>query len=524
MNRLLSKTVSVLLCLLLFGSFFGCANTPGTEAGNEGTASTKEERTEEEATEDPALGIPAKVLSVGYGRACISPTKEQMDAGIEMKGGPCEGFFDDIYAIALAFSDEEGNLFVHIVVDLTSGGCADEDKVATSKGVCDMARQAVAFELGINANQVTLSATHNHSQVEYASNKAPNKDWRETVLIPGLVDAVRQATNDLSPVKMSIGRTETKNLTFVRRYFLNDGSFYDGYTSLHDGDVARHESDADEEIQMVRFTREGKQDILIVNWQSHATKVSSRGTYVTSDYVGPLRDRIEEELGVLPVYWQGTCGNLAPSSRLIGEAVIPDGGWNSAVKLGKAVAAYVIDAVESDSFTEVETGLVKTERIVVTGTVKKYAAVGEPLYNDALKVQEFAKTAANNYEIADYAKQFGIETIYHANTIVQNAKLSTYKTYELNLISIGDVAIATFPMEFFDTSGMAVKTASPFKMTLTVCYACSKGQYCAPLTAIEHGGYETYKAYFADGTAEEAVEYQLSALRRLYPVRKGEAK
>ena len=427
---------------------------------------------------EPAAEKPARVLEVGFGKACISPTEEEMQAGIRLKGGPARGKYDDVYAITVAFRDEEKNLYIHTVVDLTSAGMADEN-VAVSYGVCDMSRAAIQKTLGLDPEYITVSATHNHSQVEYANQSAPNVEWRENVLIPQIVDSVRQAMEDLAPAKMSIGRTKTSHLTFVRRYFLNDGTFYDGYREYRDGDVARHESDADEEIQMVLFERESKKNILLVNWQTHATKVSSSGDVVTSDFVGPLRDKVEAELGVHCMFIQGACGNLAPSSRLLGEAVIPDGGWTGAEKLGRAVAAYVIDAFESEAFEEVETGLVQRKRITVLGNVKKFAQVGDELYNNALKVIEYGKTAENNYETAKYAAQFGIETIYHANSIVQNAKLGDHKTYELNLISIGDVAFANLPAEYFDTAGMQIKTGSPFAMTVIVGYSCAKGQYVA---------------------------------------------
>ena len=517
----MKRILVILMTIVLTAGLCACAGEHGQTAssgGNEETAgSTGHAAADTTEAADPGEDKPARVLEVGFGKACITPTEE----GIVLKGGVSRGKYDDIYAITTAFRDERGEMYIHIVVDLIAAGMADEDKYATSLGVCDMSRKAIQRELGIDPQNVTVSATHNHSQVEYANTSEPNTHWREYTLLPEIVRSVKDAIDDLAPAKMSIARTRTSHLTFVRRYFLNDGTFYDGYRELRDGDVARHESDADEEVQLVLFEREEKKSILIVNWQTHATKVSSRGDIITSDFVGSLRDKVEAELGVHCVYYQGACGNLAPSSRLAGEAVIPDGGWENAQKLGWAVAAYVIDAFESETFEEVETGLVEKQRITVLGKVKKYAAVGDELYNNALKVIEYGKTAENNYDTARYAAEFGIETIYHAQSIVQNAVLPETKTYELNLISIGDVAFANLPAEYFDTTGMQIKSGSPFKMTLIVAYSCAKGQYVASADAIPHGGYETYKTYFADGTAEITVGYCLDTLKALYPIRKG---
>ena len=105
--------------------------------------------------EDP---MPERVLKVGFGKASITPTEEQMKAGILLRGGAANSILDDVYVIALAFQDEEDNLYIHIVADLTSGGMADEN-VKVSYGVCDMGRKAIQTELGISPEDVTISAT-----------------------------------------------------------------------------------------------------------------------------------------------------------------------------------------------------------------------------------------------------------------------------------------------------------------------------------------------------------------------------
>ncbi|MBQ7246657.1 MAG: hypothetical protein IJS22_01005 [Lachnospiraceae bacterium] len=516
------RFICILMALLMTAALAACAGDGPAETGSTGADSAESAAAgSSQAQGDPAADKPARVLEVGFGKACITPTAEQQAAGIRMKGGACKGKLEDIYAITLVFRDEEGNLAVHIVTDLSVGGMADD--VSKPQGVCDMARGSIKKKLGIDPSVVTVGGTHNHSQVDYSSKNEVNAEWVSDVLLPQIVDSVQQALDDLSPARMYIGRSRTNKLTFVRRYWLKDGTFYDGYRELRDGDVDRHESEADEEIQLVKFTREGKKDVVIVNWQTHATKVSSNGREICADFVGTLRDTVEAQLGVDCVFYQGACGNLAPNSRIAGEGPVSDqGGWDGAQRLGRAVAAYVVDAVESDVFSEVETGLVKMQRLTVNGEVKRFAEKGDQLYNDALKVQEFSKTATDNYETAAYAAQFGIETVYHANSIVQNAELGQYKEYELNIISIGDVAMVTLPMEFFDTTGMQIKEGSPFDMTLLLGYSCAKGKYVADIDAWQHGGYESYCTYFKEGTAEEAVGYYLENLNLLYPIRKGE--
>ncbi len=492
----MKKLIALLLSVIMLLGLVACGGDGNKEtAGNSGS---------------DAPIIKERILEVGYGKAKINPTEP-----VEMNGGWYTGTLGDIFAITVAFRDEDKNLHIHVVTDLSWGGMSDNGPKG-SLGVCDMVRVAAEEQLGISPEYITVGGTHNHSQVAYGSKDPANERWRQNILIPQIMASIQQAINDLSPAEMYIARTETENLTFVRRYFLTDGSLYEGYTGNRDGEIVRHETEADEEIQLVKFVREGKKDVLMINWQSHATRATSTGTDVHADYVGPLRERVEEELDVQCVYYQGACGNTVPSSRIPGEHAVKETGWLGAQKTGWAIAAYVLDAFESELFEKVTTGLLQVKRITVNGDVYKF---DPSMIDNAKKVQEYHKTASNNYDTARFAKQFGIETIYHANAIIANSKLPDKKTYELNIISIGDVAFTTLPMEFFDTTGMQIKSGSPYEMTIMLGYSCSKGNYVPDLDAYARGGYESYKTYFVPGTAEIAVGHYLNTLNELYQIR-----
>lgn len=498
----MKKIISIALAILMVISLFAC----GDETGPTGQPQT--------STEDPGLNKPERVLEVGYSKKDITP-----EGPIPMDDGWSTGKEGRLELITIAFRDEEGEMYYHITTDLSWGGMSDNGP-KNSYGVCDMLRVAAESKLGIDPAYITVAGTHNHNQLSYGSKEQAAEDWRNNILIPYAMDSIQEATEDLAPAEMFIGRTETVNLTFVRRYFLEDGSLYDGFTGNYDSKIVSHETDADEEIQLVKFVREGKKDILMINWQTHADSAGDKGTILNPDFPGPLREQVEANLGVLSVFSQGACGNLASFSRINSENVVKASGWTKAVKLGKAVAAYVVDLYESEDFTKVKTGLIQNKRINVTGKSAYY--YDEEQIANAKKVQAFHKTHKNgNYYTAAYAQTLGIETIYHANAIVTNSKLEPTKDYELNIISIGDVAFTTLPMEFFDTTGMQIKNGSPFEMTFLFGYSCSKGQYVPDKDAWEHGGYESYKSYFAKGTAEEAVGYYLNTLNEHYPTRFG---
>ena len=443
-----------------------------------------------------------RFLKVGYGKACITPTEP-----VEMRGGKSTGTVDDLYAITVALQDEEGNTYIHIVGDLLYG---------SKDSFCAEIRFAAQAQLGISPEFITVGGTHTHSSVTYPSNDPANKRWCQNVFIPQVVASIQQAINDLSPAEMYIGRTQTDRLNFVRRYWLTDGTLYEGFTGKHDDEIVSHETDPDEEIQLVKFVREGKEDVLMVNWQSHATRLTSDGAQYSSDYVGTLRNSVESKLGVKCVFYQGAAGNLVSTSRIEGETAVTGSGWVATQKLGNAVADYVVDACESDIFVKVNPGVIHMKRINVYGEVRKY---DYEMVQSAKKVVEYAETTSDNYEVAAYAAQFGIETIYHAKAIIRTNSMDDTLPYELNAISIGDVAFVTLPMEFFDTSGRQIKDGSPFEMTVLLGYTCTSGGYIADEVAYSHGGYESYNTNYVSGTAEIAVGHYLDTLKELYQIR-----
>lgn len=360
---------------------------------------------------------------------------------------------DPFQAITLALTDEDGQTLLFIVTDLSWGHITWTKKI----------RELVQERYGIPGEHVLLGGTHNHTGPDWYSealdtlaNRAYFDHW-----LSGVMSSVYIALQDRKPSKIRIGTTEAKGLTFVRRYLCNDGSLVGvGNPINQEFDIACHETQADEQVQLVRFVREEGKDILLCQWQSHGDHLGGIKT-CTTNWIGPMRRRIEAELGCSCIYMQGCAGNLVTSSRIKAEYK-----KKNEDEVGELVAAAVVDAYRREStFRGVNGGKIRAIQQTFVGY---------------------------DYEGDDWEG-------------------------ELNTVSFGDVSLVSFPVEMFDTSGMQIKAQTPFEMTVLMDYACGIHGYCPDEKAYANGGYET-RSRGGCGTAEQIVKAHLDALRRLHEV------
>ncbi len=517
------------------GNIYMCAgssvNLSGTAAVTKGTATAdgygssgniyvEEGATLSDKNSTENVYIEGNTLYVGYGKACISPTTDVMTG--EEKLGPVE---EDIYAISVYMKDDCGSEYLHVVLDLSWGGLNNSKK----NGIGDLVRQ-IAEAYGFTEGNVTVGGTHTHSSVSYGSQDEATLAWRQNELVNGVKASIEAAMKDCAPATMYIGRTETEDLTFVRRYTTNDSrynGYWDGFNAI-DSKVPtdlKHETEADEEIQLVKFERENAKPILMVNWQTHATKADGNN-FISPDFIGTLRNDVATALGVNCVFYQGACGNLVPTSRITKEnyKVAMDSKQEAAEKLGSLVADYVEVAYRSNNcFTKVNTGRIQIKQIDTTATSSK-AELNATLIANAEAVLSYYKsysgTSAEKLYAANVkAFELGLQSYHQAKAIEANSGIQKNYPYELNIISIGDVSFVTLPVELGDVTGKQIKEGTPYKMTLLLGYTCGSGEYVMHDAAYENGGYETYKTYFVRGTAEIMRDQYLEQLNAFYASR-----
>lgn len=465
----MKKGILLILCAVLLFSCIGCAGTPSDHGKKE--------------------------FTVGYGRANVTP---KVPVGLTGFGNASTRISDNLlsylYLTCLALTDAEGNTALLFGVDATT---SDGDVTKTL-------RMAVTKATGIPEENIMISATHSHSGPEITNPIFQN------LLTSGAVEAAQQALADRAPATVKIGSVMTQKLNFVRHYIQENGDYVgNNFGDYSVSPIKAHVTEADREMQLIQFDREGK-DIVLMNFQAHPTMTGGASKYdISADFVGACREMIERELDCNFLYFTGAGGNLNTTSKIPEE--------NLAEKVdyklhGQTLARYAIDNM--DTLTVVDSGKVQ----VINRDVQGKCSHDED--GDLIQYIDIVQNAYNSggASAAQRAgRAYGINSIYHARAISRRAG-STYGEYldiPISTVAIGDVAFVVAPYEMFDVNGMDIKENSPYKMTFILTTANDGFSYIAPEYAFDHGCYEVDMRYFVRGTAEQLAEAYLTMLNEM---------
>ncbi len=420
-NRM-KRILCMFLCLTLVLPLFGCGG-----AEEQGGAS-------------------AQTFSVGYGKANISP---QHSVYLRGYGDPKEermstGVADPICATCIAITDAEGNTVILIATDL----------VQCKASTFDTIRKSVSEMTGVPVENIMASASHNHTGPDFAD------QVYATLLRERIPEACVAAMEDRKPAQMYTTICRPVGYNTVRHYLLADGS-YQGYNvgGVPKSELIGHYGIADNLMQLVKFTREGDKDVVLINWQGHP-KGSSPNSYTTatSNYPGVLRDRVEEALDCESLFFLSGSGNVNNGSQIPEEAAIAE----NYIELGEKLAEHAIEAAAN--FQPAKTDTIRTTSAMLT--------------QDGVK------------------GDLGVK---------------------LYAMSMGDLAFVFAPFEIFDTNAMAVKETSKFPMTFYAsCSNDGRGYLPTPPSFDWEITYEANITKYPKGTAENVQAIFIELLDELF--------
>ena len=394
-----------------------------------------------------------RVLSAGFAKVDISPkTSVPLDgySGANEAKNRWSNFTEKpLYVTCTAISDEKGNAVLVITLDILNAA------------ISDTLRSIVSDATGIGVDRIILHATHTHSSVAISIPDPAVMDYISQ-LTEQTILASRQALEDRKPITaVETGFSRTESCNSVRHYLLTNGEYiaYTGAKVPTGESWYGYTSDADNLLQVVKFTRDGGKDIVLVNWQAHpCANVDKKA--ITSDYPGVLRDTLEQELDCHAVYIQGAAGNLMTATMLSSEILKFDRNYH---QLGQLLADKAKEAM----------------------------AQAQPVELTDLYLQE---------------KKLEMQDKYGNN-----------RTISLYGFSVGDFAMVTAPFEIFDTNAMTVKETSPYRMTFFAsCTNGAAGYLPTPESFDWTQAYEARITSFPKGTAETVQAAQTELLAELF--------
>jgi len=393
-------------------------------------------------------------LKVGYGRRDITPdlTKYPVEMGGYFGTRPATSVTVPLYATCIAISDAQDNTVLLYHLDMLK--CYDQILYAKS---------AISKATGVPAKQIITATTHAHSTPSLDV-ESPTTEAYADQLKTWMVEAAQDAMADRKEAKLFTTTVHPQGLNYVRHYVLADGTIGGDNFGTPGQAAVSHVSQADNAMQLIKFTREGGKDVILVNWQGHPHRDGgSSKNNLSSDIVGILRRELEANLDCQFAYFTGASGNVNNHTRLKAERIT-----SNCEEHGKALAQYVLDAKD---YTQREMGYVQCS-----------------------------------------SEYFPLQT-----------QMNIANDMNLTVMSIGDVAFIAAPYEMFDTNGLEIKNGSPFAMTfISTCTNGGNG-YIPSIATYAYKQYDVYEIRgcgYIEGTGEILSQKYVSMLTAIYDTRK----
>lgn len=435
-------------------------------------------------------------IEIGYGRVDITP-----DYPVGMAGSAAsrlsEGALDPLYMTFIALRQEERTLLV-ATMDLV--GAYEEYTAPT--------RTHISLATGIPEEYVILNSTHTHSSVSCRNPKSPNALRYRADLLKWAEAGAKAALEDLSPAQIWYGSTQTEGMTWVRHYKMADGTYAGAnYGSFKSG-VVGHASEADQEMQIVKFSRAcaGKKDVVLMNFPAHAT-INQKSLLLSADFPGPAREYVAEKTGALVAYFIAGGGDQVPVSRVIAERFSTDYQVYGE-KIGQIAVACM------DNLTRAEgSKLCFSERTFIGKSNKADLNRAD----EALAVKAIWDQVGGRgtEEGRSAAKEHGFSSVYEVTAILNRMHFAETRSMVLNALSLGNVSFIFAPYEMFGSSAMQIKKNSPYEMTFVISCSQNHAGYLPSELGWRIRCYEAQITRFAPGTAEQLAEEYVDMLKEM---------
>jgi len=235
-----------------------------------------------------------------------------------------------------------GEVMVFKSIDSASGQAlqfirAQLDLPGLVKPQHEALRQALSETSNLPLNRIIISHSHTHASGWFTPDriKLPGGD----LIPPYLADletklrqACREALANVQPVTITYA-TGHCDLAANRDYWDEANDLYAcGFNP---------DTPADETVIVARVTDMSSNLVgTIVNYGCHPTTLAWENTLISPDYIGAMRETIEQVTGATCVFTLGACGDLGPREGYVGDIAVAD-------RNGRQLGYAALSALES---------------------------------------------------------------------------------------------------------------------------------------------------------------------------------
>lgn len=360
--------------------------------------------------------------------------------------------------------------------------------------IADAAAGEIEKKTGIPPNHVLINATHTH----YAPSTAPAHDFGVSLrfcelLRQGIVQAVCQAHAHMEEARLYFQLGEEKTVGANSRLKLPNGNISWINPLREAGDNIVPTGPFDPQLPVIDFrTPQGQTRALIYNHSTHTLGTRCGRDVRSPSFYGLAAQELETELGGVVCFLEGASGSTHNIYQVpVAEAIER---MKQAVKDARARAQ--------------------------PREVRRVAALRRPF---RFRVRTFDEEVEDAKVVRYTSVYLGERADYVRGIFARmRRQLAPHQGEEretwLQVVLLGDVALAGVPAEYFTALGMDIKARSPFKYTYIAELANDWIGYLPDRDGHALGGYQTWMglhSFAEEGTGERVADEIVAMLREL---------
>jgi neutral ceramidase len=425
-------------------------------------------------------------------RAGAATSNITPDLGIDIVGNFAPSYavnvHDELHARCLVVDDGTTKL-AFVVCDL----------LGMHRQVSIEARQLIKEAVGIEPDNVMISATHTHSAgnalgVSRLAKDQPLNDYQKFVA-RRIADGVRRANHVLRPAQVGFGRVEAPEHVFNRRWVMKDGTApVNPFGKIdkvkmnpphgHPG-LVEPAGPVDPTVSIIAFREpEGRLISVFSAYSLHyvggvpSNEISADYYAVFCETLKKLQPEPDPVKGIpfVALLANGTSGDI--NNRNYAVPAVNKPAYEQMNYVGQDLAKKVNDAIA---------GFTWKDTAKLSARTRDLEMERKPISDELIAWAKETKAKEGRIKGGvDLAQIYATRVLGLVE--VQGTKTSVILQY----LKIGDIGIGTFPTETFAETGLEFKKRSPLPNSFMVEIAHGYQGYLPTPRHFELGGYETW--------------------------------